>query len=55
VAGNPMRFHQGALTLRLDDAWKHEMPPGRRASVTVLTWPLLRQYGYLPAEDVSRP
>jgi hypothetical protein len=55
VAGNPMRFQQGALALRLDDAWKHEMPPGQRASVTVLTWPLLRQYGYLPAEDVSRP
>jgi hypothetical protein len=65
VAGNPMRFHHGTLQLRLDDAWSHAMPSRTRAAVTLLTWPLLRQYGYvtrrtaqpgnLAAEDVSRP
>jgi hypothetical protein len=55
VAGNPMRFHQGALPLRVDDAWRREMPAVERAAVTAVTWPLLRQYGYLPAKDVSRP
>ncbi len=46
VAGNPMRFKQGRLALRIDEAWRTAMPSGQRALVTVLTWPLMRIYGY---------
>ncbi|MCW2698987.1 MAG: sulfotransferase [Blastococcus sp.] len=47
VAGNPMRFRTGATTLRRDDAWRSELPRGRRWLVSVLTAPLLARYGYL--------
>jgi hypothetical protein len=47
VAGNPMRFHSGELTLRRDDAWRKQMPRGRRGLVSLLTLPLLARYGYL--------
>jgi UDP-N-acetylglucosamine transferase subunit ALG13 len=44
VAGNPMRFHSGPITLRLDDKWHTELSPGRRRVATLLTWPLYRWY-----------
>jgi hypothetical protein len=47
VAGNPMRFRTGPTTLRRDDAWRAELPRGRRLLVTLLTAPLLARYGYL--------
>jgi hypothetical protein len=47
VAGNPMRFRTGATTLRQDDAWRQDLPRGRRWLVSVLTSPLLLRYGYL--------
>jgi hypothetical protein len=47
VAGNPMRFRTGPITLRRDDAWREELPRGRRRLVSVLTFPLLARYGYL--------
>jgi hypothetical protein len=47
LAGNPMRFEQGRLQLRLDDAWRRDMRPGHRALTTGCTWPLLLRYGYL--------
>jgi hypothetical protein len=47
VAGNPMRFRTGALQLRRDDAWRRELPRGRRWLVAALTGPLLARYGYL--------
>ncbi len=46
VAGNPMRFHQGRLALKADDAWSTAMPSGQRRTVTAITWPLLLRYGY---------
>jgi hypothetical protein len=46
VSGNPMRFKTGRLDLRLDDAWRREMPHRQAALVTGLTWPLQRWYGY---------
>jgi hypothetical protein len=45
--GNPSRFHHGAVALRLDEAWRDGLSPGRRLWVTALTWPLLWRYGYL--------
>jgi len=47
VAGNPMRFRTGRISLRRDDAWRTRLPRGRRRLVTALTAPLLLRYGYL--------
>jgi hypothetical protein len=46
VAGNPMRFKQGRLALRRDEQWRVEMDESHRMVVSVLTWPLMRLYGY---------
>ncbi|HVX43993.1 MAG TPA: glycosyltransferase [Mycobacteriales bacterium] len=46
VAGNPMRFHTGEIPLRRDDAWRRDMPERQAGTVSVLTWPLRRIYGY---------
>jgi len=47
VAGSRMRLKQGALHVSLDDEWRAALPPAHRRLVTLLTWPLLRSYGYL--------
>lgn len=47
VAGNPMRFRTGKLTLRRDDEWRRKMPSAQRRLVAALTLPLLAHYGYL--------
>ncbi len=46
AAGNPMRFAIGKIEIRSDDRWQAAMPPGQRRTVTALTLPLLRHYGY---------
>ncbi|CAN5495007.1 sulfotransferase [soil metagenome] len=46
VAGNPSRFHEGEVMLRLDDEWIYKQRPRDRATVTAITLPLLRKYGY---------
>jgi hypothetical protein len=46
VSGNPNRFSTGPVELRVDDEWIRAMSPADFASVTALTWPLLRRYGY---------
>jgi hypothetical protein len=46
VAGNPMRFQKGSVTLHLDNIWQGEFKPLHKAIVTTLTWPLLWHYGY---------
>ena len=46
VAGNPNRFKTGGIELRLDDEWKGKMRIRDRALVTLLTFPLLKRYGY---------
>jgi hypothetical protein len=45
--GNPMRFQNGRLTLKLDSAWQHKMSRRDKNIVTALTWPLLRRYDYI--------
>ncbi len=47
VSGNPMRLETGTLEIRPDDEWRTKMKFHQRAVVTALTWPVLRQYGYL--------
>jgi hypothetical protein len=46
VMGNPVRFSRGLVPLVPDNRWVTEMPPLRRAAITLLTWPLLLRYGY---------
>lgn len=46
VDGNPMRFHQGRVPLRVDEEWRVRMPPGQRQLVSAITAPLLARYGY---------
>jgi hypothetical protein len=50
-SGNPMRARTGQLELRLDDEWTRQLPRSQFATVTAITFPELRAYGYplLPA------
>jgi hypothetical protein len=46
VAGNPLRFRRGPLTIRDDDEWRTLMSPAARLAVTLLTLPGLLRHGY---------
>jgi hypothetical protein len=46
VSGNPMRFATGRVELRLDDAWRRDMPKRQAAIVSGVTAPLRWRYGY---------
>jgi len=46
VAGNPMRFRMGPTTLRPDHAWLDSLTQRDKIIVTMLSWPLLKAYGY---------
>lgn len=46
VAGNPNRFATGTVTVRPDDEWRTRMRPASRLTVSALTWPGLRRYGF---------
>lgn len=46
VAGNPMRFVAGEVTLRRDDAWRTAMPARDQRIVRALSAPLRLRYGY---------
>jgi hypothetical protein len=48
VAGNPLRFRTGEITIRPDEEWRARMPASRRALVTALTFPSNLVYRYLP-------
>jgi len=47
VAGNPMRFRQGLISLASDDTWKERLGASDRRLVTALSLPALARYGYL--------
>ncbi|GAA1399778.1 glycosyltransferase [Catellatospora coxensis] len=47
VAGNPMRFTNGELELRLDAAWRGKLAPRKRRILSVMTWFGRARYGYL--------
>ena len=47
IAGNPIRFGHDSLVLRLDEAWRTELPARSRMIVSTVTLPLLALYGYL--------
>ncbi|CAN5300874.1 sulfotransferase [soil metagenome] len=46
VAGGRIRLADGRMPLRLDEAWRQEMPAGSRRLVELMTSPLRRRYGY---------
>lgn len=46
VSGNPLRFKQGTIEIRLDEEWQQRMPAHKRIAVTAFTWPFLLRYGY---------
>ncbi|MCA1682550.1 MAG: sulfotransferase, partial [Actinobacteria bacterium] len=46
VAGGRIRLTDGVLPLRLDDAWRREMPPPARRAVTAVTLASRLRYGY---------
>jgi hypothetical protein len=50
VSGNPLRFQNGRLELRVDEAWRRGMARRHRLAVTAITWPLLFRYGYRRSE-----
>jgi hypothetical protein len=54
LAGNPMRFRQGRVPLRLDEEWRAGMHRRHRLLTAGSTWPLLLRYGYLRRRDRDR-
>lgn len=50
VAGNRSRFARGVIQLREDAEWVEKLPARDRRTITRLTRPLLRRYGY-PTDD----
>lgn len=44
VAGNPIRLASGPVQVRLDEAWRHDLPRAERAKLAALTWPLRAAY-----------
>ncbi len=46
VAGNPMRFTNGAIEVASDDAWMTAFPAGKQRIVSALTRPLRSRYHY---------
>jgi hypothetical protein len=51
VAGNRMRFASGAIELHIDDEWARKLTRAQRRTVSLVTWPLLRRYGYAPERE----
>jgi Sulfotransferase family len=50
LAGNPLRFRDGRVAIRADEAWRDLLPARDRRLVEVVTAPLLLAYDYcLPA------
>ncbi|HEX5740083.1 MAG TPA: sulfotransferase [Pilimelia sp.] len=47
IAGNPLRFAAGPVTVRRDDRWRTAFTGRRRWTVAAATWPLRLRYGYL--------
>ncbi|MGH3470664.1 MAG: sulfotransferase [Nocardioidaceae bacterium] len=49
VAGNPLRFERGPITVREDDEWRTKMPTARKVLVSSLTLPGLVAARYVPS------
>ena len=49
IGGNPNKFDSGKIEIRVDNQWESEMSRWGRGIVTLATWRMLRNYGYLGA------
>lgn len=47
IGGNRMRFKQGPVVIRADEAWRAEMPTRQRRIVKALTFPVRSAFGYI--------
>jgi hypothetical protein len=50
IAGNPLRFSDGPIDVRHDDAWRGGLPRRSRTVVSAATLPLRVRYGYLGSQ-----
>ena len=46
VQGGRIRFQEGPIKLRLDEAWREQMPKSQQRLVSAATWPLRGRFGY---------
>lgn len=46
IGGNPMRFKEGPLVIKADEAWRVKMPKRQRRVVKTLTLPVRAWFGY---------
>lgn len=46
VSGNPLRFTLGRLEIRVDEAWRTQLPRRDSLLVSALTYPQLAHYGF---------
>ena len=46
IAGGRIRMRTGPIQLRLDEAWRRELPQWKKAVTVSATYPLMRRYGY---------
>ncbi len=53
VGGSRVRFHVGPVELRLDNEWAERMARAHRRLVTILTWAVLKRYGY-PTNGIGK-
>lgn len=49
LSGNPNRFQEGPVRVRVDREWAETMPRREQAAIAAATWPFLRRYGYARA------
>ena len=54
VAGNPMRFQTGEVSIRADVGWRTAMPRSRQRMVSAISLPVSLAFGYRPW-DVDAP
>lgn len=53
VAGNPIRLASGPVQVRLDEAWRSDLPRAERAKLATLTWPLRAAYRVRPDSGLA--
>ena len=54
IAGNPLRFGGADIELRLDDAWQTQLPSTDRRTVELITFPVMRHFGYATPWPTTR-
>lgn len=53
ISGNPVRFTSKEIKIKADNEWRQAMPTRHKWLVTLLTWPLLRKYGYFKNGELN--